>query len=98
MESKDKSDDNIVYVGGKDRHVYLLAIQTQFGRSNEVILKARGKNIGNAVDIAEMAKRILSSLNIEIEDILTGTTSQENPEKPDRPFLVSEIAITLKKK
>ena len=98
METKDNKDNNIVYVGEKDRNAYLFAIQTQFGRSNDVIIKARGKRIGKAVDIAEMAKRILTIFNIEITDITTGTNSQENPEKPDRPFLVSEIAITLKKK
>ena len=95
MEAK---DNNTVFVGEKDNQAYLFAIQTQFGRSNEVIIKARGKRIGKAVDIAEMAKRLLSALNIEITNISTGTNENENPENPERPFKVSEIAITLKKK
>jgi DNA-binding protein Alba len=96
MESK----DNIIYIGEKDRNAYILAAQMQFSRSDDVIIKARGKRIGKAVDIAEMVKRMLSTDSVKIvdENITIGTNSQQNPEKPERPFLVSEIAIVLKKK
>ncbi len=52
------SEENIIYVGKKPTMNYVLAIVTQFNNNVEQItIKARGKAISKAVDIAEITKR-----------------------------------------
>ncbi len=49
--------DNVVYIGKKPTMNYVLAVITQFQNgSEEVIIKARGRSIGRAVDVAEIIR------------------------------------------
>ena len=51
------AEANIIYVGKKPTMNYVLAVVTQFNNNIEqVTIKARGKAISKAVDIAEIAK------------------------------------------
>ena len=64
--------------------------------ANEVIVKARGKFISRAVDIAEVAsKRFLENSAI-IKDIKTNSEDFEN--KEGKKVRVSTIEIILQKK
>lgn len=52
-----RRDDNIVYVGKKGVMGYVLAVVTQFNNgAADVTIKARGKLISRAVDVAEIVK------------------------------------------
>lgn len=52
-----KREDNVVYVGKKGVMGYVLAVVTQFNNgAADVTLKARGKLISRAVDVAEIVK------------------------------------------
>ena len=65
-------------------------------KRDEVIIKARGKFISRAVDIAEVVKkRFLKDQNIKIKDIKIDSEEFEN--KEGRKINVSTIEITLKK-
>ena len=51
----DEKPDNTVYIGKKPTMNYVLAVATQFNSGTaEVIIKARGKSISKAVDVAEI--------------------------------------------
>ena len=50
------ADDNVVYVGNKPVMNYVLAVVTQFKKSKEVVVKARGRAISRAVDTSEIVK------------------------------------------
>ena len=66
-------NDDIVYVGNKPVMNYVLAVVTQFnGGTNNVTIKARGRAISRAVDVAEVVRnRFLD--NVEVKDILIST-------------------------
>ncbi|MCX9009540.1 MAG: DNA-binding protein Alba [Candidatus Methanoperedens sp.] len=50
-------EDNVVYIGSKPVMNYVLAVVTQFNNgASEVTIKARGKAISRAVDVAEVTK------------------------------------------
>ncbi len=50
-------DDNVVYIGKKPIMSYVLAVVTQFGQGHtDVTIKARGKAIVRAVDVAEIVR------------------------------------------
>jgi DNA-binding protein len=66
-------NDDVVYVGNKPVMNYVLAVVTQFnGGTNNVTIKARGRAISRAVDVAEVVRnRFLD--DVELKDILIST-------------------------
>ena len=93
-EKKSKSDENTIFVGNKPPMSYVLAVVTQFNtnKSNEVIVKARGRAISRAVDTAEIVKNRFVQ-DAKVKDIKIGTESMTNEE--GRTSNVSSIEIYL---
>jgi len=94
-----KGDDNVIFIGNKPFMNYVTGVVMQFTTkgSKEVIIKARGKFISRAVDVAEVAsKRFLEEQHIEVKDIKIDSEDFEN--KEGRKVNVSIIEITLGKK
>jgi DNA-binding protein len=60
-------DDNTVFVGTKPTMNYVLAVVTQFNSGySEVTIKARGRAISRAVDVAEIVRhRFVHSASIK---------------------------------
>jgi archaea-specific DNA-binding protein len=91
-------DTNIIFIGEKPFMNYVTGVVTQFKTKNqkEVIIKARGKFISRAVDVAEVsAKKFLKEENITVKDIKINSEEFEN--KEGRKVNVSTIDITLEK-
>ncbi len=67
------TEDNVVYIGNKPVMNYVLAVVTQFnGGAKEVTIKARGRAISRAVDVAEVTRnRFL--VESKVKDIRIGT-------------------------
>jgi len=87
-------DLNVVYVGNKPTMSYVMAVITSFTASDtkEVTLKARGRAITTAVDVAEITRRrFMKELNVG--KITIGT--EEMPQEESRTRMVSTIEITL---
>lgn len=85
---------NYVFVGKKSAMAYVLAVVTQFGMgAKEVNIKARGKSISRAVDVAEIVKS--KSPEIVLKQINTST--EEVQTMDGRPLKVSAIEIVMKK-
>jgi DNA-binding protein len=98
MEDR-KTDENVVFIGGKPFMNYVTAVVMQFTTKNakDVVVKARGKFISRAVDVAEVtAKRFLKEHNISTSDIKINSEEFEN--KEGQKVNVSTIEITLAKK
>jgi DNA-binding protein Alba len=88
----------IVFVGNKPAMSYVLAIITSLSASNakEITLKARGRAITTAVDVAEIARnRFLKDL--KISKISIGTEEMPPREGENRARMVSTMEITLAK-
>jgi len=88
------TDDNIIYVGNKPVMNYVLAVVTQFNNgADEVLIKARGRAISRAVDVAEISRnRFLTEVNVRDIAISTESLSTETGETN-----VSAIEITVGK-
>lgn len=67
------AEENIVYIGNKPVMNYVLAVVTQMNSGvSEVILKARGRAISRAVDVAEIVRnRFISDVDVKSIDIST---------------------------
>jgi DNA-binding protein len=96
-ESKN-NDTNIIFIGEKPFMNYVTGVVTQFKTKNqpEVIIKARGKFISRAVDVAEVSsKKFLKEDNIKVKDIRINSEEFEN--KEGKKISVSTIDIILGK-
>ncbi|MCL4332245.1 MAG: DNA-binding protein Alba [Candidatus Thermoplasmatota archaeon] len=86
------AEENIIYVGKKPTMNYVLAIVTQFNNNvDHLTIKARGKSISKAVDIAEITRHKFiqeikyGAIKLETE-VLHGERGDSN---------VSSIEITI---
>ena len=86
--------DNVVLIGKKPVMNYVVAVLTQLTSNDEVIIKARGKAINKAVDVAEMIRNRFIK-DIKIKKIEIGTDKVQNPD--GREVNVSTIEIVLSK-
>jgi DNA-binding protein len=75
------------------RHVLAAVTQLNNSGSDELIIKARGRAISKAVDIAEIARNRFIK-DAKIKDIKIGTENVTN-NKEGRTSNVSSIEITL---
>jgi len=95
VAKEEQADDNIVYVGSKPAMSYVLAVVTQFSEGNNTVhVKARGKAISRAVDVAEIVKSKFEE-DASVEDIEIDTDQIETDEGDE--LKVSSIQIDLVK-
>lgn len=94
MENQKAEDQNVIYIGKRPVMSYVLAVITHFNTSNakEVILKARGRAINTAVDVAEITRRRFMD-KLKVEHITIGTEDMKMED--ERTRAVSTIEITL---
>ena len=92
------SDDNSIFIGNKPFMNYVTAVVMQFTTKDEseVIVKARGKFISRAVDIAEVSSKRFLEGSVETKGIQIDSEEFEN--KEGKQVRVSTIEITLVKK
>ena len=90
-----RKDQNVIYIGKKSVMGYVLAVVTQFNNGQqEVFIKARGKTISRAVDVAEIVRnRFLPE--VKVANILTKT--EEMDSEDGTKSKVSAIEIKLSK-
>jgi len=93
-KEKSGKDENVVFIGKKGIMSYVLAVVTQFNNGEkEVVIKARGRAISRAVDVAEIVRqRFVKDLETKSINIAT-----EEIEGEEGPVKVSAIEITLSK-
>jgi len=94
MEGNERPE-NTIYVGKKGVMSYVLAVVTQFNNGAQtVVVKARGKLISRAVDVAEIVRnRFVPEAKIGNIDIKTEELTSEDGTKNK----VSAMEITLSK-
>jgi DNA-binding protein len=87
---------NVVFIGRNPPMSYVLAVLTGFSSSKaeDIILKARGRAITTAVDVAEITRRRFMK-ELSVSTIIIGT--EELPRDGGGTRAVSTIEITLNK-
>ncbi len=99
VKTRSKADEHTIFIGNKPFMNYVTGVVMQFTTQNakEVAVKARGKFISRAVDVAEVArKRFLKEHGIEVKGI--AIDSEEFEDKDNKKVKVSTIEIILSKK
>ncbi len=94
-DTENKSAENTVFVGKKPTKSYVLAVLAQINQgATEVIVKARGKSISKAVDVAEIVKNKFIP-DIKVAGISISTEELKSEEGNN--LNVSAIEIKLQK-
>jgi DNA-binding protein len=89
------SEENVVYIGNKPVMNYCLAVMSSLqNNDNTVTLKARGRAISTAVDVAEVTRTRFME-NLKVDNIEIGTEELQSAEGQTRN--VSTISIVLKR-
>ncbi len=90
---KARRDESVVFVGSKPLMSYITACVTQLNRNpEELVIKARGRAISRAVDVAEVLRNrfmpdlVVSGIDISTEQVKTAEGNVAN---------VSAMEITL---
>ena len=87
------TDENIVYIGNKPLMNYVLAVVTQMNNgTSEVILKARGRSISKAVDVAEVVR---NKFILDAEVLNIHISTEELPNREGSNTNVSAIEVQL---
>jgi len=91
------TETNAVLIGKKPVMNYVLACITLFhGGAKHVNVKARGKSISRAIDVAEVVRhRFLP--DVKVKKISIGTDKLTSQDESDDPTNVSTIEITLER-
>lgn len=91
------TEDNSIFIGNKPFMNYVTSVVVQFTTkgADEIIVKARGKFIARAVDVAEVASKRFLKDQINVKDIRID--SEEFTNKEGREVRVSTIEIVLSK-
>ena len=89
-------EQNIVYIGNKSVMSYVFAVVTSFSTLNtkEVTLKARGRAISTAVDVAEITRRRFAD-KVEVKDIQIGTEELSLEQGGTRAVSTMEITLVM---
>ena len=98
MEKQDLKE-NTILVGSKPFMAYLKSVNTLFRgkKLKEIEIKARGKNIQKAVDLAESSRnKFCHDLKISCSKVEIGTETFTSKEDPNKEVSVSTINICLK--
>jgi DNA-binding protein len=94
-EKRERPPENVIFVGNKNTMNYVLATVLQFSKgSDNVAIKARGRVISKAVDVAEItrARFLQDKCKVKAIEIGTEVISEDN-----RKRNVSTISIVLEK-
>ncbi len=91
------AEENSVFIGNKPFMNYVTGVVMQFTTKNadEVIIKARGKFISRAVDVAEVASKRFLEGQVYVDAIRIN--SEEFQNKEGKTVRVSTIEITLRR-
>jgi DNA-binding protein len=89
--------DNSIFIGTKPFMNYVTAVVIQFTTENasEVLIRARGKYISRAVDVAEIASKKFLQDQIKVKSVDINTEDFTNNE--GKEVQVSTIEIVLEK-
>ncbi|MCJ7505241.1 DNA-binding protein Alba [Candidatus Bathyarchaeota archaeon] len=84
--------ENLVRVGKKPVMNYVVACVTLFNSGkDEIVLRARGQSINNAVDIVERLRKFQK--NLQVRDISIGSEDITRPDGTRASISTIEIAL-----
>jgi DNA-binding protein Alba len=92
------TNPSVIFIGKKSTQAYIAAVITSLNSKSPpttITLKARGKAMATAIDLAEIITKKYNEHHLKISTIQTD--SEDRTDKTGKKRRVSTIIITLKK-
>jgi archaea-specific DNA-binding protein len=88
---------NEVFVGKKPLMTYVTATLVQLANEPTVIIKARGKSITRAVDVAQIIVKRMDTLGYKIGPVIIGSELIKSQDGKSRNVSTIEVSISRQK-
>lgn len=93
----DLKASNEVFIGKKPLMTYVTATLVQLANEPTVIIKARGKSITRAVDVAQIIVKRMDTLGYKIGPVNIGSEAVKSDDGRTRNVSTIEISISRQK-
>jgi len=93
MEIKRKSN-NEVFIGKKPLMTYVTATLVQLANEETVVIKARGKSIPMAVDVAQIIVKRMNALGYRIASVKIDSETVKSQDERTRNVSTIEVAVS----
>jgi archaea-specific DNA-binding protein len=88
---------NEIFVGKKPLMTYVTATLVQLANEPIVVIKARGKSITRAVDVAQIIVKRMDMLGYKIGPVKIGSEQVQSPDGRTRNVSTIEVSISRAK-
>ncbi|MEM2856882.1 MAG: DNA-binding protein Alba [Candidatus Nitrosocaldaceae archaeon] len=88
------SATNVIFIGKKPVMTYVTATLVQLANENLVTVKARGKSIVKAVDVAQIVEKRMSNMGYKVKNVRIGNETMQSQDGKSRNVSTIEIDIT----
>jgi len=85
---------NEIFIGKKPLMTYVTATLVQLANEPSVIIKARGKSIPRAVDVAQIIVKRMDTLGYKIDGVKIGSETVQSDEGKTRNVSTIEVAVS----
>jgi DNA-binding protein len=92
-DSKPKSS-NEVFIGKKPLMTYVTATLVQLASEPTVFIKARGKSIPMAVDVAQIIVKRMNTLGYKVASVKIGSEAMKSQDGNTRNVSTIEVAVS----
>ena len=89
-----KRANNVILIGKKPLMTYVTATLVQLASEPTVIVKARGKSIVRAVDVAQIIAKRMENMGYKIGSVKIGTQIIQSDDGRERNVSTIEVQIT----
>jgi|RhiMetdeSRZDD1v2_1073273.scaffolds.fasta_scaffold642757_2 archaea-specific DNA-binding protein len=93
----DLKASNEVFIGKKPLMTYVTATLVQLANEPTVIIKARGKSITRAVDVAQIIVKRMNTLGYKISQVKIGSDVVKSDDGRTRNVSTIEISVSREK-
>ena len=85
---------NVILIGKKPLMTYVTATLVQLASEPSVIVKARGKSIARAVDVAQIIVKRMDNMGYKIGAVKIGTQTIQTEDGKERNVSTIEVQIS----
>ena len=85
---------NEIFIGKKPLMTYVTATLVQLANEPSVTIKARGKSIPRAVDVAQIIVKRMDTLGYKIDGVKIGSETVQSDEGKTRNVSTIEVAVS----
>ena len=101
MSSKNENTDsnrhkasNEIFIGKKPLMTYVTATLVQLANEPSVVIKARGKSIPRAVDVAQIIVKRMETLGYKVANVKLGSEAVKSQDGNTRNVSTMEVAVS----